>query len=414
MPLPLASSRIFGTLLATALAAAVLLTGVSAEAAPKGKRTSRTLISTTSTTATLTPATPARTMQLGLTTGCCTPAGVALTDQVPGYGATGADWVRTGFDWRNTEKVRGSYTWSRDGIVSAFRAEGMQVLGVLAYSPSWAVDPACHAAYGGKCAPTDPADFARFAAAAAERYDGDGIADAPGSPVVHAWEIWNEPNLAGFWRPSPDPAAYTRLLAAATKAVRAAAPSATVVSAGLSPAGGSFAPVEFLRAMYAAGAAGSFDALGFHPYTYPAAPAKLASWNAWQQMLTVFPSIGQPDSLRSLMVANGDGNKQIWATEYGAPTGGDTNRDGASTCDADGVVLANEDRCVTEQRQADLLTEAVALWQSYSWSGPLFVYSFQDLQTGAASLEGNFGLVRTDGTPKPAHAAFVEAVQSLR
>lgn len=38
--------------------------------------------------------------------------------------------------------------------------------------------------------------FRDFLAAAAERYDGDGVDDAPGSPVVKYWELGNEPDSA--------------------------------------------------------------------------------------------------------------------------------------------------------------------------------------------------------------------------
>jgi hypothetical protein len=42
-------------------------------------------------------------------------------------------------------------------------------------------------------------EWAVFVAAMAERYDGDGVADAPGSPKVTYFSIWNEPD----WLPWP-------------------------------------------------------------------------------------------------------------------------------------------------------------------------------------------------------------------
>jgi hypothetical protein len=353
----------------------------------------------------------ARAEQFGIATGCCTPAGVTLDDQINGMAATRAGWARIDFAWSTGEPAQGAYSFYRDGVVSHFAATGMKVLGVIAYSPKWASDPACSTTYGNKCPPLDVADYAAYASALAERYDGDGVDDAPGSPRVDAWEVWNEPNLANFWRPKPDPNAYTALLTSAYTAIHAAAPGVTVVSAGLSPAGGTFAPIKFLAAMYAAGVHGSYDALGFHPYSYPALPTKVASWNAWQQMFQAFPAVGQPDSLRSLMVANGDGAKQIWATEYGAPTGGDTNGDGVSNCDGDGIVAVGEDQCVTESEQSLMVSTAYTQWRSYSWAGPLFWYAYQDVYTGAASIEGNFGLLRSNGTAKPAYATYVNAAK---
>src|SRR5947207_2526952 len=72
--------------------------------------------------------------------------------------------------------------------------------------------------------------------------------------------------------------------------------------------------------MYANGAAGSFDAVGWHPYNYPYGLG-YANWSAWSQMSETSPSA------RSLMTANGDGGKQIWATEFGAPTGSASNEE---------------------------------------------------------------------------------------
>jgi hypothetical protein len=42
-------------------------------------------------------------------------------------------------------------------------------------------------------------EWAVFVAATAERYDGDGVADAPGSPKVTWFSVWNEPD----WLPWP-------------------------------------------------------------------------------------------------------------------------------------------------------------------------------------------------------------------
>ncbi len=75
-------------------------------------------------------------------------------------------------------------------------------------------------------------------AAAAERYDGDGVADAPGSPRVGYWEVGNEPDFAPSQAGGEgdygscfgdDPAAYAQYLAAAYQAVTTAAPEAQVV-----------------------------------------------------------------------------------------------------------------------------------------------------------------------------------------
>src|SRR5262249_49945209 len=110
-----------------------------------------------------------------------------------------------------------------------------------------------------------PAPFAAFARAAVEPYAPRG---------VKALEIWNEPNLTFYGMPAPDPPAYAAFLGAAHDAIKAAEPTSAVITGGLAPAENqprsqAMNPLLHLRAVYRAGG-GKFDALGYHPYTYPA------------------------------------------------------------------------------------------------------------------------------------------------
>ncbi len=207
---------------------------------------------------------------------------------------------------------------------------------------------------------------------------------------VHAYEIWNEPNTAGFWAPAPNPAAYTQLLKLAYTAIKAADPSAAVLSAGLSPYGSygqsdaqHMNPLNFLEAMYANGAAGSFDALAWHPYNFPYGLG-YTLWSAWSQMSQTSPSA------RSIMIANGDSAKQIWATEFGMPTGTST-------------------RAVSETIQAQFVTDAYAQLKSWSWVGPAFLYSYHDNGSDPTNIEDNFGVIHFDWTPKLAYTAYQTA-----
>src|SRR5439155_16083437 len=90
---------------------------------------------------------------------------------------------------------------------------------------------------------------------------------------VAAWEVWNEPNIAAFWSPKPDPVLYARLLAAAAAAIRETDPHALVLSGGLATAsdrsnGRTIAPETFLAALYRRGVRHTFDAVAVHPYAY--------------------------------------------------------------------------------------------------------------------------------------------------
>jgi hypothetical protein len=294
--------------------------------------------------------------------------------------AAGAKWIRIDINWAQVQpNGPQSYDWSAiDSTIRGAEADGTNVLGVLVYSPAWA-RPA------GTLMTSAPnaAEYGTFARAAAAHYGPMG---------VHAYEIWNEENTTAGWTPAPAPLVYADLLKAAYPAIHAADPSATVITGGLSPATTtqtSYSPTDFLRSIYAAGAGGDFDAVGAHPYCWPAQPGDPRTWSAWYQMY------GTSVSLRSVMVANGDGSKRIWATEFGAPTGGPAGT------------------FVTEAQQAQAVTTAYQLWSTYSWAGPLFVFQGRDQGTDTSSYYNFFGLTSYTGVPKPAYAAYQNAVATF-
>jgi hypothetical protein len=194
------------------------------------------------------------------------------------------------------------------------------------------------------------------------------------------WEVWNEPNINAFWEPKPDVDAYVGLLKSAASAIRAGDPDATVVAGALAVArdagdGSTIAPLTYLDRMYSARAAGSFDALSLHPYTFPAAPPGHD---------TLFANL--PDA-HAAMVANGDGHKPIWLTEFGAPTG------------TAGVA-------VSERAQAQAVDQAYDAASAHSWVGPLFWFQLRDEGSDPAELGQNFGLLHRDLSPKPAFLAL--------
>ena len=291
--------------------------------------------------------------------------------------ASGATWVRVDFSWSSVERVRGTYDWRNlDRVVTAVRSRGMQVLALPAYTPEWARP----AGTTNKTPPTDPTGFAAFTAAAAARYVPRGVT---------VYEIWNEPNIAPFWAPKPDVAAYAALLKATAAKVRAAAPSAVLVVGGLSPAsdvadGTRVDPRTFLTKLYALGARSSFDAVGVHPYSFPALPSDVttATWNTFQKMST----------MRQTMVANGDSAKKIWLTETGAPTG-------------------TSSQAVSEARQAAIVADTLTAVADLSWAGPVFFYAMRDRGTNLDDREDNFGLLRRDFSAKAAWTALLTGLR---
>ncbi|HJT56784.1 MAG TPA: cellulase family glycosylhydrolase, partial [Ktedonobacteraceae bacterium] len=247
------------------------------------------------------------------------------------------------------------------------------------------------------CAPADPNAFASFAATAAGRYAPMGI---------HTWEIWNEPNDANFWRPTANVAQYVSLLQATSKAIKAVDSHAVIVSGGLAPtatSGGNIAQLDFFSQFANLGGISVVDAIGYHPYSYPVPPGYNASWNAWQQIANTSPSF------ESILVAHGAANKQIWLTEYGAPTNGP----GAAAIPTNYNLAQHPDH-VDESLQAQMASDAISLAQSSNYIGALYWYSYKDLGTSKSDRENFFGLRRFDGTPKPAWKSFVQAINASK
>jgi hypothetical protein len=293
--------------------------------------------------------------------------------------ASGAQWIRIDFNWA---VIQGggptSYNWGPfDNVVNGARARGLNVLGTILYTPAWARA----AGTGGTTPPTNLNDYVTFARTAVQHFAPAG---------VHNFEIWNEPNISQFWAPGPDTARYTQLLKLAYAGIKQVDPSATVISAGLSPYGsyGQFDaqhmnPINFLQGMYANGAAGSLDAVGWHPYNFPNGLG-FYGWSGWSQMTDTSPSA------RSVMTAAGDGAKQIWATEFGWPTGSST-------------------RAVSETTQAQMVTDSYAKLKTYSWAGPAFFYSGRDAGTDLFNIEDNFGIIHNNWSLKASYAAYQAA-----
>lgn len=281
--------------------------------------------------------------------------------------ALGAGWVRTDFWWDQVQPTADAdYTWSKfDRLVAAAARYRLRVVAELHGHPVWVKSTGWMASNANQRA------YARFAAAAAKHFQGR----------IQHWEIWNEQNTSGFWH-NPDAADYTKALRAAYTAIKAVNPNDIVISGGLSPSPrtvrGIIGAADFLRQMYAHGAGGHFDALGFHPYCWPLMPNDTARWTGFQIMKT---------DIRDVMVANGDAAKQVWITEFGAPTNG-----GA--------------RSISQQAQSDTLQQASDFASRTPWVGPILWYTYQDRGRSKADTEDWFGLIGPGGERKLAYATF--------
>ena len=314
--------------------------------------------------------------------------------------ATGARWVSIDVDW-NSIQGRGPGTWwwdATDRLVLAARARGLSIHGGLAYAPDWAEVPDCPPNTT-HCLPEDVTTFAEFAAAAVARYGSKAPNPALRGSIT-AWSIWNEPNHQPFALPYPDIARYTAMLGAAYPRMKQADPAAIVITGGTAPAPDNppvdISPVTWIQQLYAHIAAtpgnsnpdNYFDAVGHHPYSFPTNPLVAREWNAYTQVLTI----------HQVMTNHGDGDKKVWGTESGGPTG------------TDRVAL-------TEAQQAQWVRDYYRGWNTPPYrdiTGPLLWFQHRDAGTNPADWGGQMGLLKKDWTPKPAYLAFAETMRAAQ
>lgn len=278
--------------------------------------------------------------------------------------------VRISIPWAGIEAEQGTYNWDTvDYIVQQATDMNIGILGVLSETPVWAGSPYL-------AGMPEPSVFANFAQMVATRYKG----------VISTYEIWNEPNAINFLDPV-DPAAYTTLLQAAYPLIKAVDSSIVViggvVGAGLTQGNAAMNPVDFVQGMYDAGAKGFFDALSFHPYDY--------SLDFSDGSTQAGSPLKQLQQILQIMAANDDEDLKVWATEYGEPT------------------TSN----ISEQQQADFLQDFLASWPTIAGTGPMFIYTLRDTDSGGTNPTDNLGLYYTDWTAKQAVQVIIDYLESL-
>lgn len=196
-----------------------------------------------------------------------------------------ASWLRVPISWGSVEPLELEppvYNWNFvDRTFAAATAEmgQLNIIGTIDGTPERALITYTNPP-GEIIAPDKRDEFADFVAAVVERYDGDGSDDAPGSPIILHWEIFNEPDeslVNPKW--GNYGAEYADLLSFVYPAVKAANPQAQVLMGGIAydwfdDVGGKFNRA-FLPDILEAGGGDYFDTMNFHSY-----PAFASNWTA--------------------------------------------------------------------------------------------------------------------------------------
>ncbi len=191
---------------------------------------------------------------------------------------------------------------------------------------------------------------------------------------VKYFEVWNEPNVDGFWRPRHDAKAYVRLLKKAYASLKKGNPEATVL--GITLAG---LDEPFLNEVLDAGGYKHLDVVSIHPYCAPASPEEAKIFERLEHFREICSRYGKP--------------KPIWLTEIGWPT--------------------NIGGGVTEERQAEMLARMYLLSLTVPYIPTVFWYWFGPDGPDKEWAEDRFGILHADYSPKPAYVAYRTLTQLL-
>ena len=282
--------------------------------------------------------------------------------------ALGLHWVRLDLHWDRLEPRVGQFRWDLlDPVMQQIRDQHLQAEVYLVGSSPYASSAPPDFPYPDKYPPRDPQLYATALRALAERY-----------PQIPVWQVWNEPNLPGFWYPEPDPAAYGSLLKASVQALRSLPHPPQVALGGM--AYYSQMPNHDLM-IQDLGTLGLFSLdtiIAYHPYSlYPEGddPAQRDFILRAQQADRILRSAGA---------------RQVWADEWGWSSYPGPKQ---------------EQPVIGEDGQADFVLRRLALMTALNYDR-IFLFALSDLDSRASVRDQFYGLLTTDARPKPVYQAL--------
>jgi hypothetical protein len=313
------------------------------------------------------------------------------------------NWIKHQIEWKEFEPAKGQYDWEPiDGVVEAADAAGLNLLLSVVKAPDWA--------RGGRTEqagpPVNNSDYGDFMGAMAQRYCGR----------VQAYEIWNEQNLKREWDTGRPLSAseYVELLHVAYDRIKAACPSAIVVSGGPTPVGYTSATAiddfDYLRQMYQARLSNYCDAVGVHPsgfssppdHLYPPAYTEPNMRSPGHTQNRQFYFLNTIEGYHDIMVSFGDGDRKLWATEFGwASIENLTDRPN------EGYEYAWDN---TELEQAGYLVSALQIGREKGYMGVMFIWNLNlAAARGADDEQAAFSILGEDWSQRPAYQTLVAA-----
>lgn len=324
-------------------------------------------------------------------------------------GFVAADPASPGYNW----------TWL-DGVLKDLSAHGLGACLTLYSAPAWAQAPGRPESFPEGTWRPSASQFAKFATAAARRYDGtfpDPTAAGSFLPHVRCWQAWNEPNIDFYLSPQwvrsghtfkpVSPGLYRGLLNAFYHAIKAVSSSDFVLMAGTAPFGTTpgtlpsgferTAPVAFYRDLFCLRGpqalkpyrcpAVYLDGIDHHPFA-PAGP----TWHAVNPDDVAVADVHKIVHVLRAAVSDGHvlprGPKKVWITEVAWSS---------NPPNAHGVPVATDARWY-EQAMYVLWRQGVRTVMSLELGDP------PNISNQSTVFES--GLYYSDGKPKPIAKAY--------
>jgi hypothetical protein len=289
-----------------------------------------------------------------------------------------------------------AYEFARlDAVVRGLHQRGIVPVVAVYSAPAWAA--------GGRGAPAgsavnpaapSAAQFGAFMRALAERYDGGHRprgADEP-LPEVRHWELWNEPNLAGFLRPQFSGgrnialSRYVQMTRRAYPLIKRANSDAVVIAGAGGPRSSTSATgtgaLRWARAL--ARSSARFDAYSQHVYPAAAPRSRTRAFPAWGTLRQLFDALDAVPRRRGM---------HVYITEAGYTTARTPYRD---------VRVSRAQQAAYLRQIARLPVVRSPRVQAVIW------FNLQD------NPHWPGGLRDLQGRAKPSHAAFVRVARASR
>ncbi len=309
---------------------------------------------------------------------------VALLDNAK---QTGVGLVKTRFDWATFQPTRESeFQWTQyDLIVREARARGLRLVGILGDSTQWAstslsADPDAwrHSPPKDKELPA----WSNYVKRVVGRYKVD----------VQSWQVWENPSAKNFRSVAKN---YRKLARAAVDAARESDPNAVVHA---SEPGG--VELDFINDLATNGLTPSLDGVQVYPVSQ------------WQ------PGVSNPAvnfvlpyaTLREKLQISDGKPRDYWIGGVAVPV--TELKAGAVATDAQQKLIS----AYSPASQADYLVQMFALGIA-GGSEKVFWNSLQDepeAPDSSATVTTGTGLLRADGTPRPAFNALRFTSENLR